>query len=166
MRPKGTKAELEARRRRAVAMVLEEGKAGREVARLVGVASGSVSRWLKLVEQKGDKGLDSKPHPGSKPRLSEEEHAQLAELLLKGPRAHGCSTDLWTLSRVAELIENHFGVRYHPCHVWKVLRRMGWSSQKPEGRAREQNEAEVALWRGVDWPGIKRGHAVAAAASF
>ena len=164
MRPKGTRAELEARRRRAVAMVLEEGKSGREVARLVGVASGSVSRWLRMLEQKGDEGLDSKPHPGSKPRLSQQEHARLAELLLKGPRAHGCSTDLWTLARVAEVIEEHFDVRYHPCHVWKVLGRMGWSAQKPERRAREQNEAEVARWREVEWPRIKRGRAAAVVA--
>lgn len=164
MRPKGTKAELEARRRRAVAM-LNEGKGVCEVARLVGATSGAVTRWRQRYEREGTGGLDSIPHPGSRPRLSVADHQRLAELLLEGPRAHGFNTDLWTLARVAEVIERHFGVTYHVCHVWKVLRRMGWSNQKPERRAREQNEAAVARWREVDWPRIKGGHAVGAVVS-
>lgn len=165
MRPKGTKAELEARRRRAVAM-LSEGKGVCEVARLVGATSGAVTRWRQAFEREGPEGLDSIPHPGSRPRLDAEEHEQLARLLLRGPRAHGFETDLWTLARVGEVIKTTFGVEYHVCHVWKVLRRMGWSSQRPERRARERNEAEVARWRQEDWPRIKGGRADRAAASF
>lgn len=165
MRPKGSKAELEARRRRAVAM-LNEGKGVCEVARLVGATSGAVTRWRQMYEREGVSGLDAIRQPGSRPRLSANDHERLAELLLQGPRSHGFDTDLWTLARVGDVIERTFGVTYHVCHVWKVLRRMGWSNQKPERRAREQNETAVARWREVEWPRIKRGHAVSAVASF
>jgi len=57
---------------------------------------------------------------------------------------------------VAELIEKHFGVRYHPGHVWHLLRGMGWSSQKPERRARERNEEAIRRWRQEDWPRIRK----------
>jgi transposase len=163
MRPKGTKAELEARRRRAVGMV-RSGKGVREVARQVGVDSGSVSRWMKMYARGGEAGLDSRPQSGRKPLLSGGDLGELEELLLAGPQSQGFATELWTLRRVAKVIRRRFKVRYHPCHVWKVLRRMGWSAQKPERRAREQDEAAVSRWRAEDWPRIKKGLAGTGAA--
>ena len=80
----------------------------------------------------------------------------LLKLLLKGATAHGFSTDLWTLPRVAEIIARTFGVRYHPAHVWKILRGEGWSCQKPERRARERDEAAIQRWRTERWPHIKK----------
>jgi len=60
--------------------------------------------------------------------------------LRQGARQHGYSTELWALPRVAEVIVEHFGVVYHPGHVWRVLRGMGWRCQKPERRARQRDE--------------------------
>jgi transposase len=57
---------------------------------------------------------------------------------------------------VAEVIEKHFGRRYDPSGVWRLLRRMGWSSQKPERQARERDEATIERWRKKDWPRIKK----------
>lgn len=155
MRPTGSKAELEARRRRAVAM-LQEGLGVCEVARRVGVWPGSVTRWNQAYQGAGEEGLKAKRHPGRKARLSDEDRQRLGDLLLQGPLAHGYKTDLWTLPRVAQVIEEHFGVHYHPAHVWRVLRGMGWSPQKPERRAREQDEEAVHHWRQETWPSIKK----------
>ncbi|MHC4253031.1 MAG: winged helix-turn-helix domain-containing protein [Planctomycetota bacterium] len=163
MRPRGSKAELEARRRRAVKMV-RSGRGVSEVARLVGVCSRSVSRWMDMYDSDGEAGLAAKPRKGPEPRLSRDDLAALEGELLKGPRAHGLKTELWTLARVADVIDRRFGVRYHPCHVWKVLRRMRWSAQKPERRAREQDEAAVRGWREEQWPRIKGGPGEGAAA--
>ena len=77
-------------------------------------------------------------------------------LLLKGARAQGYHTELWTLPRVADLIQKHFGVIYESSSVWHVLNRMGWSCQKPERRARERDEDKIAQWRSKDWPRIKK----------
>jgi len=74
----------------------------------------------------------------------------------KGPRHHGYPTELWTLQRVAEVIAVHFGVQYHRGHVWKILRAMAWSCQKPERRARERDEQAIRRWRQEDWPRIKK----------
>jgi len=155
MRPKGSKAELEARRMRAVAM-LEQGMKVSEVARRVGVWPGSLYRWRDAYKRAGKDGLRAKRHPGAKPKLAAQDRLELAELLLKGPPAHGYPTDLWTLPRVAELIEKHFGVRYHPGHVWHLLRGMGWSCQKPERRARERNEAAIRCGRQRECRRIKK----------
>lgn len=155
MRPKGTPAELEARRRRA-AKLLAQGKGVNDVARIIGCSSGSVDRWKKALKEHGPDGLKAKRHPGPRPRLSNAQKRRLVSLLEKGAAAAGYTNDLWTCRRVADLIGKTFGVWYDPDHVWRILRSLGWSSQKPEARARERDEKAVERWRKRDWPRIKK----------
>jgi transposase len=77
--------------------------------------------------------------------------------LLRGAQAHGYGTDLWTTQRIAEVIQQTFGVRYHRAHVSRLLARNDWSPQKPERRARERDEAAIALWKRTRWPRVKGG---------
>jgi transposase len=72
---------------------------------------------------------------------------RLLELLAQGPAAFGFEGDAWTLPRVTKLIKSEFGVRHHPAHVSKILRRCGWSIQKPIVRGRERDEAAIAQWK-------------------
>lgn len=155
MRPKGSAKELEVRRRIAARM-LQQGKGVREVAGLVGASPSSVSRWKAALEEGGPEALAAKPHPGRSPRLTPEQKEALAFILRQGPTAAGFATDLWTLPRVAQVIERHFGVKYHPGHVWYILRDLGWSAQKPERRARERDEAAIEQWRKEAWVWIKK----------
>jgi transposase len=76
--------------------------------------------------------------------------------LLKGPLAQGFPTNLWTLKRIAMVIERITGVRFHPGHVWKILGEIGWSLQKPAKRAKERNEEAVSQWTAETWPCIKK----------
>lgn len=155
MRPKGSAEALEARRLEAGRLLLA-GRGIREVARLVNASPSSVKRWKDALEEGGLEALAAKPHPGRPPRLTAEQKEELAAILLRGPRAAGFPTDLWTLPRIAKVIVEHFRVKYHPAHVWRILRGMGWSAQKPERRARERDEEAVRKWREKDWPRIKK----------
>jgi transposase len=158
MRTPGKPEELECQRLQALTL-LEAGHRPSDVARRLGVSPGAVSRWKKISQRAGREGLKAKPHPGRRPKLTARQRRKLEELLLKGPLAHGYMTDLWTLKRIAEVIEKHFGVRYDPSGVWHVLRGIGWSCQRPEGRARERDEEAIARWRQQDWPRIKKSPA-------
>ncbi len=142
MRPKGSAEALEVRRRIA-GKLLQEGKGVREVARLVGASPSSVSRWKRLLERGGMGELKARPHPGKPPKLTSQQKQTLAQILQQGALAAGFATDLWTLARVAQVIERHFQVQYHPGHVWRILQEMGWNAQKPERRARKRDEAAV-----------------------
>ena len=155
MRPKGSPSELAARRLRA-AKLLARGEKPSVVARAVGCSPSSVTRWKEAIRKRGVEGLKAKPHKGPKPRLSQGQKKKLAKILLRGAAASGYATDLWTCPRVAEVIEERFGTRYHPYHVWRVLRSMGWSCQKPERRARERDEEAIRCWRNERWPHIKK----------
>ena len=156
MRPKGTAAELEASRRFAAAL-LRDGKSLAETAKLTGAHLSSVKRWKKALENGGEEALAAKPQPGRVPRLSDKQKLRLVEILCRGATAAGYATELWTLKRVAHVIEHHFDVKFHPGHVWKILRSLNWSPQRPERRARERDEQAIERWRREDWPRIKKG---------
>jgi transposase len=53
-------------------------------------------------------------------RLTEEQKAQIPQLLAKGAEAYGFRGDVWTARRVAEVIERTFGVHYHRDHVGRL----------------------------------------------
>ena len=142
-------------RRLEGARLLEEGVSQAEVARRLGVKRQSVHEWAKVVASHGEKGLVRVP-TGRKPRLNSVQLAQLAEHLQNGPQAHGYATALWTTERIAKLIHRQFGVRYHRDHVGRLLGQMGWSCQRPVGRARERKEEEIIRWKRVAWPRIKK----------
>jgi transposase len=154
MRPKGTAAELERRRRRAVAL-LERGEAPAVVARILGVQRTSLHRWRRMARRTN--GLAAKPPTGAKRRLDGTCLAKLERLLSKGATAHGFPNELWTAARVAKVILRLFGVHYHPAYVRRLLRRrLNWTSHKPQRRARQRNDKEVERWKGDEFPRILR----------
>ena len=155
MRTHGSALELEAQRRIAGRLLLE-GRKVAEVAKLLGASWSAVKRWKVAVDKRGLDGLAAKPHPGRPPRLSDKQRKKLVLMLKRGPVAAGYETNLWTCPRVAELIRRHFGVTYHPAHVWKILRSLGWSAQKPQRRARERDEQAIEQWRKQTWPRLKK----------
>jgi transposase len=153
MRPKGTPAELERRRRRALELV-EQGESPTVVARILGVVPTSVHRWRRLAQRPN--GLAAQPTPGPV-LLSDEQLGQLEQSLLQGAKAHGWPNELWTADRVARLVRQRFDLSYHPEHIRKILkRRLGWTSQKPKRKARERNDKEVERWKDDELPRILR----------
>src|SRR5215203_3119643 len=107
MRPEGSAAELERRRRRAVALI-ETGDSPSVVARILGVMPSSLRSWRRLACQLD--GLAAKPALGPKARLTDQQLVTLEALLNEGAVVHGWPNHLWTAKRVTLLIERHFGV--------------------------------------------------------
>lgn len=158
MRPPGTAQELESRRRRAVKL-LGEGWLVKDVAAALGVSRQSVSTWKNAAGSRGarSKALAGKPQHVPQCRLSSKQQAELVKLLRAGPRKAGFATDLWTTRRIAEMVEKRFGVSYHPSHLGRLLHQLGFSCQKPQRRAREQNAEAVKGWREREWVRLKKG---------
>ena len=155
MRPHGSPAQLEARRLHALSL-LQQGLAPVEVARRLGVDRRSVRRWKATARTGGRDAVRARPVPGRPPKLDASDRRRLEQLLLRGAHAAGFATDLWTCPRVATVIRREFGVRYHVDHLGRLLRRLGWSPQKPERRARERDEVAIRRWRRVELPRIKK----------
>lgn len=131
-----------------------EGWTGRAVAAALKVSEGAVSGWLKRARAGGVDALRRHPAPGATPRLTTEQRARLPDLLAQGAEAYGFIGEVWTTKRVAVVIQRTFGVRYHPAHVSRLLRREGLSLQKPIKRATQRNEAAIAAWQAERWPAL------------
>ena len=150
------KIEAGAKRRVRAARLLQAGKTPPEVAKLVGAPRQTVYRWRGVLESEGLDALRTMSKGGRPARLGAEELSSLQVALLEGPTAHGFGTPLWTLKRVRVFIERRFGVRYSDVHVWRLLGQLGFSSQKPERRALERDEAAIEHWKKRTWPGLKK----------
>ena len=155
---------LEKRRFEAMRL-LDEGCNQSATARRLKVARQTVSEWRRRYREQGPAGLRQAGRAGRKPRLDAAQLERLESQLLQGPEAHGFPTPLWTCPRIARLIADQFGVRYHAGHVWKILRALGWSPQRPVGKARERNEGAIRGWQRTTWPRIKKKPANKAARS-
>ena len=154
MRPKGTADALEARRKIA-ARLFERGVSLSEVAAILGTSVSSAHRWHAAWRHGSQ--LLAKHHLGPRPQLSRRQQKRLVSALAQGPHVWGYVPSGWTGPLVRDLILRLFGVGYHPNYVPRLLRKLGWSPQKPERRARERNEGEIARWLRDEWPRIKKG---------
>jgi len=156
--PKGVKRDFDQleKRRLKAARLFEKGFSQAQVSRKLNVHRQSVSRWHKAWTQDGTPALKQAGRVGRKPRLQPTQLEALGRGLKEGPEALGYGTGLWTTWRVADLIERQTGQKFHPGHVWRILRSLGWSCQRPTGRARQRDEAAIQRWKRVRWPELKK----------
>jgi transposase len=145
---------LEARRLRA-GELFAAGVRQAEVARQLEVSAQAVSVWHARFTQGGVEALRSRGPSGPVPRLSDAELATVEQALLEGATANGFVGELWTLERIALVIQRLTGVQHHPAHVWALLRhRLGWSVQHPVRRAAERDQVAIDRWVKDRWPQI------------
>lgn len=146
-----SRKELAKLRRRALRL-LEWGWPQARVAEHLGVARSTVCTWKRRAAEVGEAAA-STGRPG---KLNEIALQRLAQTLKGGATAAGFATDLWTLTRIAEVIREQTGQRYTESGVWRLLKRLGFSCQRPTGRARECDEAAIRRWKRKRWPELKK----------
>ena len=145
----------EARRLRAWELK-QKGWKQKDIAEALGVSDGAVSQWLKRARQEGIEALRRNPAPGPASKLRDEQLAELPGLLAKGARHFGFREEVWTQPRMAWLIQREFGVTYHPAHVGRIVKRLGWSRQKPVERASQRDEETIEQWRTEKWVELEK----------
>ncbi len=134
----------------------QEGWTGQRIAQALGVTGGAVSQWLKRAREGGEAALKRRVAPGPTPRLTADQRDALPQLLARGPETYGFLGDAWTTKRIATVIGREFGVTYHPAHVGRLLRSLGWSPQLPRQRATQRDEAAIETWTSEQWPAMKK----------
>ena len=150
----------------AAADMFARGKRQIDVVTKLEVSAQTASRWHRTFLAEGKKGLAGVGRAGRLCKLSDEQLAQVEAALVNGPRANGFPTEMWTLARVADVIEQVSGVRYSQTQTWVVLgERLGWSKQRPARRAIERNDEAIATWVKQDWPRIRKAPGAAAPGS-
>ncbi len=142
--------------RRRCAELKEAGWKQKDIASALGLTEGWVSQTLKKYRARGPEGLVTRKPTGYPPKITPEQLSQLVEQLEQGAASHGFPGHIWTRSRVNALIGKLFGVSYDPTQVGRILKKVGWSLQKPARKARQQNKHRVQQWREETVPDLKK----------
>lgn len=146
--------ERQLKRRMEAAALFSQGKTRADVARLLNVSWRAVHGWYQEWNCMGVEGLAPKGKPGPAEKFTDEDIEVLRGKLIAGAVANGYANELWTLRRVGRLIADELGKKASHSEVWRLLKRMNWSPQKPERRARERDEDKIEHWKKVQWPAL------------
>jgi transposase len=153
------RAARQARRERAAAL-FAQGRSQAEVARQLDVSRQSASRWHARWQADGTTALRTRGPTGRRPKVADAQLEGIEQALLQGALAHGFTTDVWTLDRIAVVIQGLTGVALSNPSVWRLLvGRLGWSVQRPQRQAKERDEQAIQHWVAHEWPRIKKGRA-------
>jgi transposase len=145
-------------RRERAAELFAQGRSQAEVARELDVSRQSVNRWHARWQADGTAALRTRGPTGRRPKVADDQLPVIQHALLQGALAHGFATDVWTLERIAVVIQGLTGVRLSEPSVWRLLRgRLGWSVQRPKRQATERDEQAIQHWVAHEWPRIKKG---------
>jgi transposase len=134
----------------------QQGWYQRDIAEALGVCEETVSRWLARAREGGPEALLNRAAPGRSPKLSDGQKRLIPEFLWHGPEAYGFPGQVWTRARIAFVIEEEFGVRYHQGHVGRLLQELHWTPQVPIKRAIQRDEKAIESWRVEIWPELLR----------
>ena len=148
-------ADYEALRRRCVELK-QAGWKQADIARAFGLTQGWVSQTLKIYREQGEAGLTTGKRTGAPSRLTADQLDQLTKELAKGAEQHGFSGQVWTRPRINDVITKLFGVSYDPSQIGRLLKKVGWSRQKPARQARQQDPQAVANWQAERLPALKK----------
>lgn len=148
-------SDYEALRRRCVEL-RQAGWQQAAIAQAFGLTQPWVSRTLKKYNQQGLTALQEGKRTGAPARLSAEQLGQLVIELNKGAEHHGFSGAIWTRPRINEVIKKTFGISYDPSQIGRILKKVGWSRQLPQRKARQQDAQAVVQWRAERLPELKK----------
>ena len=133
-----------------------EGRTSGEVARILEAPRSKVSLWLMNYQEHGVEGLLEGHRCGRPVELADAQRETLADIIESGPVAYGFDCGVWTSSRIAHVIEDEFGIHYHPGHVRKLLHRMDFSVQRPRRVLVRADPAAQDRWQRYDYPRLKK----------
>ena len=127
-----------------------------QVADSFGVDRTTLFRWMKRHSQAGVAGLQRKEGSG-RPRILEElDRDALWEIVLGSATAYGFETDLWTIGRLHQVVQDKFQTVVSHDTIWRRLRDAGLTYQKPERRYFEMDEESREKWMRTEAPKIRK----------
>lgn len=133
----------------------KEGQTQVQIAQTVGLSQGRVSQIVRRY-QDGEERVLVKSPPGLTAGLGSAQLSELRELLMAEAKASGFTSDGWTLKRVGQLINHHYGIDYSLEHVRRILHKIGFTRQRPQARDYRQDEEAVKRWTSETLPSLKK----------
>jgi transposase len=132
------------------------GRTSGEIATILDAPLSRVSQWLRDYDAHGYAALLEGQRSGRPPQLNAAQKTALADILDSGPVAYGLLSGVWTSPMIAGVIEQEFGVAYHPGHVRKILAQLGFSVQRPQQTLARADAKARDRWHRYRYPSIKK----------
>jgi transposase len=143
--------------KRLQAVILNSrGHSSGELASILSAPRSKVSEWLSNFEEYGVEGLLEGYRSGRPTLLSKEQLIELYDIVESGPVAYGLDSGIWTSPMIARIIEEEYGVLYHPGHVRKLLHKLGFSVQRPKRVLALADEEKKDQWHRKTFPNLKK----------
>mgnify|MGYP001560725821 FL=1 len=140
---------------RAVSSV-RSGQAVASVAKAFRTHRATVHRWVeRYTAQRGVRGLVRRPVSGRPRKLQDLDRNQLRAIVLQPASQFGYETDLWTSTRLLQVIRKELRVEVTRQTVWSRLREAGLTYQKPERRYFQASETVRQEWMRTELPKIR-----------
>jgi len=127
-----------------------------DIAQLLHVHRSTVHEWVVAWNVYGKEGLYEGHRSGRPPALTGEDKIRLSDIVDSGPVAYGLQTGVWSSPIIAKIIEDEFAVTYHPGHVRKLLKEMGFSVQRPTTKLVQADLAKQNKWTRYTYPNLKK----------
>lgn len=144
-----------ARRIHAV-LLNHEGQTAPVIASLLKVARSNVAEWLKNYAVSGYPGLLEGLRPGRPRELDRAQRGRLCDIIDSGSISYGFASAVWTSPMITRVIAEEFDVSYHPGHVRKLLRELGFSVQRPKHLLVRADRRKQDRWHRRTYPDIKK----------
>ena len=117
----------------------------------------TIHRWVaRDHEAEGNAGLLRRPVSGRPRKLERLSEYNLRRLVLAPASRYGFETDLWTVSRLRQVLTERFAQAVSEDTVWRRLREAGLTWQAPERQYFQADPAERERWRRETLPAIRR----------
>jgi transposase len=143
-------------RYQAVKAVRKDNKSPEEVIETFGLHRTNIYKWLRKYDEGGFTALKSNKAKGPTPRLTDRQLDRLSSILLKNPIQLKFEYALWTVDMVGELIASKFNVLYSKVQVFRILKKIGFTNQRPIERAYQQDPERVKEWLSKTFPAIQK----------
>ena len=142
-------------KRLQVVVLNSEGRTSGDLARILKAPRSKVSERLARYQAHGVESLLEGYRSGRPARLTEAQHRRLGNILDSGPVAYGLDTGIWTSPMIAWVVEEEFGVVYHPGHVRKLLHDLGFSVQRPRRVLARADRRQQDRWHCYLYPRLR-----------
>ena len=131
-------------------------KSSGQIASTLDAPRSRVSQWLKAFDEHGIEGLMEGRRSGRPSLLTDLQKILICDIVDSGPIAYGLLSGVWTSKLISEIIDDEFGIRYHPGHVWKLLQEFGFSVQSPKRLLANADNEKRQKWIKETYPKIKK----------
>jgi len=133
-----------------------DGYTSGQITALLKAPRSRVSQWLKDYEHYDYEGLLEGYRSGRPCEMTSRDEQSLADIIDSGPVAYGYLSGVWTSPMIARVIQEEFGITYHPGHVRRLLHRLGFSVQRPRRTLARADAQQQDRWHRYTYPNLKK----------